>query len=301
MVYWNRQFTKERGEIETKYNQNLFTVLISCGLLLSGCGNQNYVAANATESPASKPMESVSEESDNTKPVTIITEKKQEDLSHANKDNAEDQTADKRTSSILKTYKEGNVSIQYPVISNTGYPDKEEQINKQLKENAFFILKAYEVDPDKDNLSIDCDVISIDRNRITLVYQGLYSAKGAAHPTNVYFTNSVDLSLVKNLRLDDYVDPDIVAKYVLDGDYQFLSATPELKEALKSYLQETNPETLTKIFKQADFSNDSTSISDPSLFPESFSYEDKGTIIVSIPVPHVLGDFALIPYSPETK
>ena len=36
-------------------------------------------------------------------------------------------------------------------------------------------------------------------------------------------------------------------------------------------------------------------------FPEVFSYEEQGTIYVSIPVPHALGDYALIKYTPDTK
>ncbi|WP_124067472.1 hypothetical protein [Clostridium sp. E02] len=287
--------------IKTKYKQNLLTVMIGVGLLLSGCGNHNYVETKKAQSPASVPMETMSKESSNTKPVTITTEKEQGKESQTSTDNADEQPAAKRASSILRTYKEGNVTIQYPEISNTDYPDIEERINEQLRTNALYIMNAYEVDPDKDNLSINCDVISIDRNRITAVYQGLYYAKEAAYPNNIYFTNSVDFSSVKNLRLNDYVDPKVVVEAILSGDYQFLSATPEIEEALKSYLQETNKETLTRILQKADFTNASTSDSDLSLFPESFSYEDKGSIIVSISVPHALGDFAVISYSPETK
>ena len=287
--------------IKTKYKQNLLIILIGCGLLLTGCGKHNYVETKKAQSPESVPMETMPEESSNTKPVTIITEKEQGTKRLTGKESAEDQSTAKRASSILRTYKEGNVTIQYPEISNTNYPDAEERINEQLKANALFIMKAYKVDQEKDNLSIDCDVISVDKNRVTAVYEGLYSADQAAYPINVYYTNSVDFSSVKNLKLDDYVDPNVVAEYILSGDFKLLSTTPELEGALKPYLQETNKETLTNILQKADFTNDSTSDSDLALFPESFSYEDKGSIIVSISVPHALGDFALISYSPETK
>jgi hypothetical protein len=50
-----------------------------------------------------------------------------------------------------------------------------------------------------------------------------------------------------------------------------------------------------QLFDAADFS------SDASVFPECFSYDDGGSIIFSIPVPHAAGDYALVSYTPEGK
>ena len=36
-------------------------------------------------------------------------------------------------------------------------------------------------------------------------------------------------------------------------------------------------------------------------FPKVFSYEAGGDIFVAIPVPHELGDYVLVKYSPATK
>ncbi len=177
----------------------------------------------------------------------------------------------------------------------------EEKINALLKSNALEILKAYSVNEEKDSLSLTAKVNSVDRKRVTVIYTGLFSGDGAAHPVNVFFTNTVDLSLAKDLRLTDYVDPNALAETIRSDDCQLYDASPELTEALIPYLAQTSLETYSKMSQKADFPMEVASSGRTPAFPESFSYEDHGTIIVSIPVPHSLGDFALIKYTPETK
>ena len=36
-------------------------------------------------------------------------------------------------------------------------------------------------------------------------------------------------------------------------------------------------------------------------FPQAFSYENEGTIYISVPVSHAIGDFAIVSYTPDTK
>ena len=81
---------------------------------------------------------------------------------------------------------------------------------------------------------------------------------------------------------------------------------PHWKDELTKIKNDTDIETYTEMFRRADFpwkepKTTSKGSDEAVKFPEVFSYEDQGTIYVSIPVPHALGDYALIKYTPDTK
>lgn len=192
------------------------------------------------------------------------------------------------------THKSGSVSIEYPEIYDTGDATKESTVNKLLKDNALAFLKAYEVDDSKDTVDIKYQVVNADRKRITVLYTGYYNAAGAAHPLNVFYTNTVDLNKMSNIRLNDFVDPYTMAGYVLSSDCQFADSTAELRTELMKIKNDTTLETYTDMFTKADFSVSET-------FPQSFSYEKQGNIYFSIPMPHALGDYAIVKYTPDTK
>ncbi|WP_170823554.1 DUF4163 domain-containing protein [Lacrimispora defluvii] len=205
-----------------------------------------------------------------------------------------------KTATSMYVYKSDKVTIEYPVLKELSDESELEAVNNRLKDNALEIIDAYSIDPSKDTLTVSADIISADRNRISVAYTGMLSAEGAAHPTNVYYTSVVDLKTGKNIRLRDYVDPKLLAQYVLSDQCKFYNTSPELKEALMSARTDMDEQTYTDIFQNADFSSEQQE-KGAAEFPESFSYEDQGVIIVSIPVAHALGDFALIEYTPETK
>ncbi|GLC82062.1 DUF4163 domain-containing protein [Lacrimispora brassicae] len=277
-----------------KRNTVIPALFIGCALILSGCGHKNYMKANISATTVAG--ESMSSAAEAPKP-----EKNESSDGKGSENETSKAASAARITTVLCTYEEGKASIQYPAVSGSEDGAKEKKINDLLKSNALEILKAYSVNPEKDNLSITAKVISADRKRITAVYTGLLSGEGAAHPVNVFFTNTVDMSLAKDIRLTDYADPKALAEYIRSADCQFYDVSPELKSALLPILAETSLDEYMKMFQTADFPLESAASDSAPVFPESFSYEDHGTIIVSIPVPHSLGDFALIKYTPETK
>ena len=86
-----------------------------------------------------------------------------------------------------------------------------------------------------------------------------------------------------------------MAGYVMSDDCQFQGLTAEQEQAVKEYKAEQSVSAYQKIFQNADFPLKGDS------FPESFSYEVRGEIYLSIPVPHALGDYAIVVFTPETK
>ena len=190
----------------------------------------------------------------------------------------------------LETYSSGNISIQYPVVSQMDDAAKQDQVNELLKTNAHSIIQANDLDESKDTLTVKCEVISADRKRLTSVYKGDRMSEGAAYPVSVFYTNTVDLNQVRDLGLSDYTDAYTMAGYVLSDDVEFLGVTQDTKDAFLDL------DILTEVFDGADFP-----LASETAWPESFSYENHGTICFSVPVPHALGDYVIVTFNPSTK
>lgn len=203
-------------------------------------------------------------------------------------------------SASLETYQNGQISIEYPVLSHMDNSDLQKTINEQLKSNALSVLKGYQANESADTLKIQCKVISVDRRRISVTYTGSYNAKGAAHPVNLFYTNTVDLSTRSDLGLSDFTDAATIAEYIRSADCQFYNVSSEIESQARSYIKEQEGNVYTAIFEHADFPLP-TSEKKETGFPKSFSYEKQGVIYISVPVPHTLGDYVLIQFTPETK
>ncbi len=191
-----------------------------------------------------------------------------------------------------------SISVQYPVISELSDASRQAQVNELLKTNATAWLDALSDEELPDQAQIKCEVKSVDRNRITVVYTGTCSRKDAAYPTNLFYTNTVDLHQVKSLGFNDYSDGYTMAGYVMSDDVQFVSS--DLASELLDYRKGQTVEYFTDLFNQADFPLKKQD-GESTIFPESFSYTDKGVLYFSIPVPHALGDYTLVSFPMDGK
>ena len=191
----------------------------------------------------------------------------------------------------LETYSSGNISIQYPVVSQMNDSAKQDNVNELLKTNALSIIQANDLDETADTLTV-----SADRKRLTAVYKGDRMSNGAAYPVSVFYTNTVDLNQVRNLGLSDYTDGYTMAGYVLSDDVEFVGITQDQKEAFLEYRDSLDLDILTEVFNGADFP-----LASDTVWPESFSYEKQGRIYFSLPVPHALGDYVIVEFDPATK
>lgn len=196
----------------------------------------------------------------------------------------------------LETYTSGKVSIQYPVVSHIDDEELLAQVNEHLKANALSVIQSNEVNEETDTLEIKCEVVSVDSRRLTAVYTGNLSAQGAAHPTELFYTNTLDLFQVQDIGLADYGDALTMAGYVLSEDVSFYNLSSDRLAGVSEYIATLDEETLTAVFEGADFP-----LGEEGLWPESFSYERQGTIYLSMPVPHALGDYVIVSFVPETK
>ena len=254
---------------------------VAIGLLLSKTPEKADLSTIHTEAATEAPKETL--------PATTQAQETEE--------TAESQeSAASSVSASIETYTSGKISIQYPAVDQLDDASKKDKINELLKTNALSVIKANDIDEANDTLDIKCRVISVDRKRLTATYTGTLSAKGAAHPVNLFYSNTVNLLQAQNLGLDDFTDAYTMAGYVLSDDVKFSGISSDVEAQVLSYRSSMDLDSLTAVFNSADFP-----LSSETQWPESFSYEKQGTIYFSLPVPHALGDYVLVAFDPTTK
>ena len=197
--------------------------------------------------------------------------------------------------SKIATEKTGKVSIEYPILSNLRDASMTQAVNELLKKEATSIITAWELDTEKDEVSINCDLVSLDKNKAVFTFHGMVNVAETAHPSNVRYAVSVNLNTGSPIGLTAYADVDSIAEYLSSDDVVVVEpadTAAEVKDSIKS----SGKDLWQTVFAECDF----TSVKDGT-FPQAFSYEKDGDIYLIVPVSHAAGDYALVKYSPETK
>ena len=266
----------------------LFALLMVCAAVsLSGCKKDKDVdltGIHTTAAETTPVAETMAQET--TAAIEIETE------AETTKDGADASEA-LSVRSRIATEKTGKVSIEYPILSNLRDDKTAEKVNGLIKEHATKLISDFELDSEKDNVTIACDVISLDRSKAVLEFTGSMMADGAAYPTGLYYTMTVDLSKGILQGLSDYADAYTMAGYILSDDCIITKAAD--KQAAKEYLETLEVETLWETLKNCDFTSGSDA------FPQAFSYVNEGIVYISVPVPHPLGDYIIVEFHPEGK
>ncbi len=274
-----------------KHDHILPIVLLTACMAVSGCtGRHEELDLSGIHTSAAKETMAASTVAATAAPTTAPE----------TKDAQETLGASSNVSAKVETYKnteKGSISIQYPVVSNLSDTKIQEQVNELLLTNATAIVDLT-AGEDPVTLDITCKVVSVDRSRLTAVYKGTCQVQGGPYPTNVFYTNTVDLKQAKSLGFNDYSDAYTMAGYVMSDDVQFYQASEETARLLLAHRSSMSLEQFTQLFEQADFP---LSSSEDAAFPESFSYTHEGVLYFSIPVPHALGDYAIVTFNMDGK
>lgn len=267
----------------------VFTIA-SIALLSTGCKRKQEVIdlsgarTSTVQAPSESSMEYVEESKDSASSLTL-------DTPEMNTDNS---PSEKGIRAMMETYMNNKVFIQYPVVQDLNDADRTAAVNALLKENALSILAGWGLNEAKDTLEMTCKVISADQSRIIVTYKGYCYPNQAAHPTNFFLTNTVDLSKISNVRLKDYADPSLLADYVCSDNVVLSNANPANQTEILDFIKSVSKDQYIDLFENADFGGTAG-------FPDSFSYESDGDIYVTIPVAHALGDYVTVIYTPENK
>lgn len=267
----------------------LFAMLMVCAALsLSGCKKDKDVDLTGIHTTAAETTPAAETMTSETTAAVETTAAEAE-----KKPGGNDASEALRIRVKIATEKDGKTSIEYPILSNLRDDKTTETVNNLIKENATKLIDAFELNPEKDNVTITCDVIFLDRSKAVFEFKGSMKAEDAAYPTGLYYTATVDLAKGTLQGLTDYADAYTMAGYILSDDCIITKADD--KKAAKEYLETVDIETLWETLKNCDFTSGS------DLFPESFSYVNEGIIYISVPVPHAIGDYIIVEFHPEVK
>lgn len=259
-------------------------LILTGACMVWGCGSKNKTDLTSAHTTAADETMAATESSEE-ESVPEVTA-------------ADDETEKEGSSSFsgvtIEKYSNNNISIEYPSVSDS-LSSNASAVNDLVKNNAMSVISAYGVDESADSLTIDCQIISANKQRLTVLYTGDLTVSGGAHPTALYFTNTIDMDEVADIGLSTYADPYTMAGYVMSDDCTFEGLTADQEAAVKEYKASQSINIYNDLFKNADFPLKG------GAFPECFSYEVQGEIHISIPVPHSLGDYAVVVFTPETK
>ncbi|KOA19289.1 hypothetical protein CLHOM_23950 [Clostridium homopropionicum DSM 5847] len=183
-------------------------------------------------------------------------------------------------------YKAKNVTVNYPQITNLGDDNKQKLLNEIIKNTA---LEGFTKGVD-DNLTLEINynIPLAASNFLSIQYYGLSTIRGAAYPTNQFYTTNIDIKNAKKLKLADIIKiDDNFVKSFRNGSY--VASEPSnsrMKAAVNQYINNISNEDLIKYFKQADSRNIEEN---PST---TYSYLTNDSIVISLNVPHAIGDHA---------
>ena len=255
----------------------LYLTIVAMPLLFAGCKKTDTndlksimtTEANGAMSPTTVAASESKADKDNKKPTAKAKEGITEQPQSFSKDKSE---------------------ISYPKL--TGSKD-DTSLNTMISDNAKLGLSTFAASPDSD-VKIKYNIKNQSGKRMSIVYTG------KSGDSNIIFTNNIDLESGKSIGLSDFADPLTLANYILSDDVELENATNSQAAGFTEYKKNLTVDTLKALLEDADFplikKNDVN-----EGFPKLFSYESGGDIYISIPLPHELGDYVLVKYSPSTK
>lgn len=183
---------------------------------------------------------------------------------------------------IDETYAEDGIKLVYPQLTNASNPAKSDTINKAIQRDIqqyLENLKNAGEESSKPSLDLKYKMNGFPGKTISIVYTGVSTIKDAAYPVNVYHTQNIELENCDYLPLNTIINIDsFLTERFTEGMYAPYSDDLNLEVAgvnIKDELERLYPdEDLINLLK-ADSSN--------------YYLTDQG-IIISVEVPHVLGD-----------
>ncbi len=207
---------------------------------------------------------------------------------------SDESKSDAIVTATIETYTQDDMKIQYPVVSGLSDTTKQDELNKMLKDNAISVIKGNGLNS-KATVDVTCKVITINKKQVCVTYTGYYNDPDAAHPNNVFYTNTIDIETLKNLGFSDYADPYTQAGYVLSSDVQLYDINDDQLADFKESRERYGLDYYKELFEGADFPMKE------EYFPGCFSYSKDGYLYYSVPVSHAVGDYVIVKFSLEGK
>lgn len=183
-------------------------------------------------------------------------------------------------------YKKGGVTISYPVMTGLADVNKQAAINRLIQEGALRGTQYYSYIKNQNDFTVDIQYLIKwqSQSLLSIVYTGIGNAKGAAHPSNLYYTTNININKGTCIRLRDVVHVD--KKFVtLFTSSKFKPLIKGLEAAKMEFGKDDY------LFK-ALLASDAPAHASSKIDYSTFSYFTKDSLVVSVAVAHVEGDHA---------
>ncbi|MPN01123.1 hypothetical protein SDC9_148326 [bioreactor metagenome] len=125
---------------------------------------------------------------------------------------------------------------------------------------------------------------------LSVKFLGYSYTEGAAHPNSFFYTINIDMENQSLIKLEDLVKIDEDFAHVFrKGTYlsEYGEISPEWKQGLDDALNETDDAGWVKNLKGSD------AAADENIYG-IYSYFTDHSLVISVSVPHVLGDYVEI-------
>lgn len=254
-------------------------------LLLAGCNSQQTTPS--PEKNVDKNTASQQAESEEDKEQSSSQQEKEDKNENTSSQSQEEDTKEVPFESDTATFEDGQLTIHYPQLTDMKDKKLEQQMNNLIKEEATLFLTQYQ-DSDAP-LTLEYEVLLPESDTISILYKGNYN--GGMYPTNLFFTTTIDWKKGEKIRFSEVfvVDEAFIgtlkkASY-LDWE-QPTQPNKEKQDALFEYLDTYTTQDLIEFISKADQPT-------PEANPYGvYSYYTNNTVVLSIQVPHALGDHA---------
>jgi hypothetical protein len=182
---------------------------------------------------------------------------------------------------IGKEYKKGKITVEYPQLSRED-GNKAKIINDVITKDAtyFFendLYEGYTGDIKYATTFLSDEVVSF-------TYQGLMTSPIQSYPVHLFYSTIINLKTGEKETLGDLVTLDETFVQAFREGKILSSSSPEYSNEVKKYISTLSNETLLNEFSQAD-KMDVASV---------FTYLTNDAIVVTLGVPHALGDYVQV-------
>jgi hypothetical protein len=191
-----------------------------------------------------------------------------------------------------ETYSKDGFSIKYPQLTGLADSAAQEKLNKLISDTALLDMNSGDCAVDYTDYELNYKVTLNSTAVLSMYFEGYANVSGAAHPYQFLRSITIDIGKQTAIPLASLlIISEGVVDVLLNGEISSMSydMTAEYKESIKTYLTEMGSDFWLTELRNADTENSDT---------HSFLTEDA--LVVSVSVPHVMGDHVEI-YLPFEK
>lgn len=178
-----------------------------------------------------------------------------------------------------KTYINKDIKVKYPQINGLEDEKKQELINNLIKEKAISIYSKTLKELDKDQkYEVDgsYEIKLKDDKILSIAYSSFNNITPSAYPYSLFYTTNIDINSGKELTIKDFI-PEVNEDFV-----QILKKGKYVGPVEKNYQEQL----IKFVFSNYPDNDDLIDV-----IKNSYVYITEDAIGISIPVPHVAGDY----------